>query len=114
MPEENSKTSVVMEIEFNPSRTPPTEAGQPVARPDKPTARASASQSSTDSSSLLEKLRAIPLLRSSMVDHALSLAINVKYPPDDVVDRIYQRAKASDHTLSEAEILECVESARAH
>jgi len=32
---------------------------------------------------------------------------------DDVVERIYQRAKASDHTLSEAEILECVESAKA-
>jgi 2-isopropylmalate synthase len=29
-------------------------------------------------------------------------------PSDDVVDRIFQRAKASDHTLSEAEILECV------
>jgi 2-isopropylmalate synthase len=28
--------------------------------------------------------------------------------PEDVVDRIYQRAKQSDHTLSEAEILECV------
>jgi 2-isopropylmalate synthase len=27
---------------------------------------------------------------------------------DDIVDRIYQRAKRSDHTLSEAEILECV------
>jgi len=27
---------------------------------------------------------------------------------DDVVDRIYKRAKASDHTLSEAEIRECV------
>ncbi len=27
---------------------------------------------------------------------------------DDVVERVYQRAKASDHTLSEAEILECV------
>jgi hypothetical protein len=25
-----------------------------------------------------------------------------------VVDRIYQRAKQSDHTLSEAEILECI------
>jgi 2-isopropylmalate synthase len=30
---------------------------------------------------------------------------------DRVVDRIYQRAKQSDHTLSEAEILECVEAA---
>jgi len=30
---------------------------------------------------------------------------------DNVVDRIYKRAKASDHTLSEAEILECVDSA---
>jgi 2-isopropylmalate synthase len=29
---------------------------------------------------------------------------------DRVVDRIYQRAKQSDHTLSEAEILECVEA----
>jgi len=27
---------------------------------------------------------------------------------DEVVDRIYQRAKQSDHTLSETEILECV------
>jgi len=33
---------------------------------------------------------------------------------DEVVERIYSRAKSSDHTLSEAEILECVESARAH
>ena len=33
---------------------------------------------------------------------------------DDVVERIYQRAKASDHTLSEAEILECVNGAKAH
>jgi 2-isopropylmalate synthase len=28
---------------------------------------------------------------------------------DDVVERVYNRAKASDHTLSEAEIRECVE-----
>jgi 2-isopropylmalate synthase len=28
---------------------------------------------------------------------------------DDLVESIYQRAKASDHTLSEAEILACVE-----
>lgn len=27
---------------------------------------------------------------------------------DDIVEKIYQRAKTSDHTLSEAEILECV------
>jgi 2-isopropylmalate synthase len=30
---------------------------------------------------------------------------------EDVVDRIYQRAKQSDHTLTEAEILECVPAA---
>jgi isopropylmalate/homocitrate/citramalate synthase len=30
---------------------------------------------------------------------------------DQVVERIYKRAKASDHTLSEAEIMECVDSA---
>jgi 2-isopropylmalate synthase len=29
---------------------------------------------------------------------------------DDIVERIYKRAKSSDHTLSEAEIRECVES----
>src|SRR6516165_9604077 len=29
---------------------------------------------------------------------------------DDIVDRIYQRAKQSDHTLTEAEILECVQT----
>jgi 2-isopropylmalate synthase len=33
---------------------------------------------------------------------------------DELVDRIYKRAKASDHTLSEAEVLECVERAEAH
>jgi 2-isopropylmalate synthase len=33
---------------------------------------------------------------------------------DDVVESIYRRAKGSDHTLSEAEILECVERAAAH
>jgi 2-isopropylmalate synthase len=33
---------------------------------------------------------------------------------DDLIERIYKRAKASDHTLSEAEILECVEQAKAH
>jgi 2-isopropylmalate synthase len=32
---------------------------------------------------------------------------------DHVVERIYKRAKASDHTLSEAEILECVQTAKA-
>src|SRR3989442_8012108 len=31
----------------------------------------------------------------------------------EAADRIYQRAKASDHTLSESEILECVEEAKA-
>lgn len=33
---------------------------------------------------------------------------------DELVDKIYRRAKASDHTLSEAEILECVNGAKAH
>jgi isopropylmalate/homocitrate/citramalate synthase len=31
---------------------------------------------------------------------------------DDLVERIYKRAKASDHTLSETEMLECVEQAK--
>jgi len=29
-------------------------------------------------------------------------------PTDDIVDRVYTRAKSSDHTLTDAEILECV------
>jgi 2-isopropylmalate synthase len=32
---------------------------------------------------------------------------------DEIVDRIYARAKKSDHTLTDAEILECVTSPRA-
>jgi isopropylmalate/homocitrate/citramalate synthase len=35
-------------------------------------------------------------------------------PSDEIVERIYTRAKASDHTLSEAEILECVEKVKMH
>ncbi len=34
-------------------------------------------------------------------------------PADEVVERIYKRAKSSDHTLSEVEILECVQTAKA-
>jgi 2-isopropylmalate synthase len=33
---------------------------------------------------------------------------------EELVEKIYRRAKASDHTLSEAEILECVNGAPAH
>jgi 2-isopropylmalate synthase len=33
---------------------------------------------------------------------------------DEVVERIYKRAKASDHTLSETEVLECMEKAKAN
>ena len=32
---------------------------------------------------------------------------------DDVVDRIYHRAKSSDHTLTEEEVLNCVQAVRA-
>ncbi len=35
-------------------------------------------------------------------------------PSDEAVERIYTRAKASNHTLSEAEILECVEKVKTH
>jgi hypothetical protein len=30
---------------------------------------------------------------------------------DDLVERIFQRAKASDHTLSDAEVVECLPAA---
>ena len=43
---------------------------------------------------------------------AVSRATGVPIPAtDDLVDRIYQRAKASDHTLSDAEIAECLSAA---
>jgi len=32
---------------------------------------------------------------------------------EELVERIYKRAKSSDHTLTEAEILECLQSAKA-
>jgi len=31
---------------------------------------------------------------------------------DELVDRIYKRAKSSDHTLTEAEIRECLQPAQ--
>ena len=31
---------------------------------------------------------------------------------DDLVERIYKRAKASDHTLTEAEIMDCLQQAQ--
>ncbi|MGB9196569.1 MAG: hypothetical protein WCB53_06540, partial [Terriglobales bacterium] len=31
---------------------------------------------------------------------------------EDLVERIYQRAKSSNHTLTEAEILECLQAAK--
>jgi len=33
---------------------------------------------------------------------------------DGIVERIYQKAKSSDHTLTEAEILACVQAAKSH
>src|SRR3979490_2571699 len=33
-------------------------------------------------------------------------------PTDELIDRIYRRAKSSDHTLSEAEIVECMKAAQ--
>src|ERR1700751_1341918 len=35
-------------------------------------------------------------------------------PTDDIVERVYARAKSSDHTLTESEILECVHAVRSH
>ena len=35
-------------------------------------------------------------------------------PTDDVVERVYARAKSSDHTLTESEILESVQAVRTH
>lgn len=76
-----------MEIEFNPVRPAVTGAGQPVARreaapavqADAPFKRAAA---------LEDSLREIPLVRPEKVAHARSLVADVKYPPEETLDRI--------------------------
>lgn len=76
-----------MEIEFNPVRAAAAGAGQPVAR------REAAPAVSGDvpferAVALEQALKEIPLVRPEKVEHARSLVADVKYPPEETLDRL--------------------------
>lgn len=76
-----------MEIEFNPARTPATGAGQPMGRRD--AAPAVRAEQPFERAAALEKtLKEIPLVRAEKVQHARSLVADVKYPPEETLDRL--------------------------
>jgi hypothetical protein len=75
-----------MEIEFNPGRVSKAEPSQSVARPSAtPAADATSFQGSA---ALLEKLKNIPTVRPEKVAYAKGLVADLKYPPNDILDRI--------------------------
>ena len=76
-----------MEIEFNPARTPATGAGLPVGRRGAaPAVRAE--QPFERAAALEQALKDIPLVRADKVEHARNLVADVKYPPQETLDRI--------------------------
>ena len=75
-----------MEIEFNPGRVPKAEPSQPVARPS---ATPAADETSFQvSAALQDKLKNMSTVRPEKVAQAKALVSNLKYPPDDMLDRI--------------------------
>jgi hypothetical protein len=75
-----------MEIDFNPGRVPKMEPNQTVARPS---ASAPADETSFPSTAaLLDKLKNQSDVRPDVVARAKGLVSDLKYPPDDVLDRI--------------------------
>lgn len=75
-----------MEIEFNPSRVPKVEPSQTAVRANAPS---SADKTSfPDSAALQEKLKSLSDVRPEKVAYAKGLVADVKYPPDDMLDRI--------------------------
>jgi hypothetical protein len=76
-----------MEIDFNPSRVPKSDLGQPVARTGtSPAAPETASFPST--ASLESKLSNISLVRPERVDQAKALVVDGTYPPVELLTRI--------------------------
>jgi hypothetical protein len=76
-----------MEIEFNPSRATQNGASQSVSRRE--VAPSANDNASFDRAGALEKeLREIPLVRPEKVEQARALYKDVKYPPDEMLDRI--------------------------
>jgi hypothetical protein len=76
-----------MEIEFNPARTSATGAGQPVGRHE--AAQAIRKAEPFERADALETaLKGIPLVRADKVQYAQNLVTDVKYPPEETLDRI--------------------------
>jgi hypothetical protein len=73
-----------MEIEFNPGRIGKPDPSVPAGRPAAPRA-AAADPSFAEVKSLEARLRELPMVRREKVERALSLASDVKYPPDEVL-----------------------------
>jgi hypothetical protein len=75
-----------MEIEFNPSRVPKVEPSQTAARPNGPAAADAASF--PDTAALQARLKNMSDVRAEKVAYGKELVSDLKYPPDDVLDRI--------------------------
>ncbi|HWH71107.1 MAG TPA: hypothetical protein VNT26_17095 [Candidatus Sulfotelmatobacter sp.] len=76
-----------MEIEFNPSRVPKPGYSEPVPRRDAPPA-APAAEPLPSTAALEEKTKSLPLVRPEKVLQVKPLASHLKYPPDEMLDRI--------------------------
>jgi hypothetical protein len=76
-----------MDIEFNPARPVATGAGQPVSRREAPPA-VRGEQPFERAAALEKALKEIPLVRTDKVGHAKNLVADVKYPPEETLDRI--------------------------
>jgi hypothetical protein len=76
-----------MEVDFNSSRVPRAEPSQPATRQGA-TAAATDGTSFEVTAALQDKLKNQPTVRPEKVDQAKMLVSDLKYPPDDVLDRI--------------------------
>jgi hypothetical protein len=76
-----------MEIEFNPSRIPPSGYSETVAR--RGASRVNADpESMTGTTGLQDQLNALPEVRPDKIERAKALAADDSYPPDYLLDRI--------------------------
>jgi hypothetical protein len=76
-----------MEVGLNTSRVPGAEPSQPATRQDA-TAAATDGASFEVTAALQDKLKNLPTVRPDKVAQAKMLVSDLKYPPDDVLDRI--------------------------
>jgi hypothetical protein len=79
-----------MEIDFNPSRIPKTELGQPTARTGSTPAAADSGNTGLmlRTASLAAHINDIPLVRPDKVAAAKAQVSSTSYPPQELLDRI--------------------------